>query len=1321
MANKRAKRAYKMAEGGIIPAPPPIPGAGLLKQATGALAGRGAAIDKAVDAAANSGVSGASSVPSGTATPPSSPTTTAIIPGLADQMAARQAMRVKAEASAEAARQAEAAKPKGILSRFGFADGGKVDKQPMKGLRGYAKGGFVPPFNISAASEPWAQDAAGEYENDDWARGGTGSISQRRINPELQQHAQERYANDRAAQFAHFADGGQLGAASALQGNVPTGLRVSDKWEGGGTTQGGPVPYNYHPMPAAGTPPPDYHNPRSGASTLASGAFGMRNVDGGDAQRNAPPGQYNPRHTQDSGDFGMGRRDASGQQHPQRGPSPAQYGLYANGGYVYDTKLDNFGNQVMKSTSTHTPRGQNEVRGYAEGGPVRSGLEQPGVSMMNSMGTFSPVVNAGYKPWTPDTPEKMAAYTGAAAANQKAGSTIGGQDIASHVRQENRMGGSTAAWNTQPGATSVNNTQRFSGMSTAGPAPAGPGLPKIGSLDNDQVHTETDPSSPWASMYKTPQHMGATHFADGGNVPPVTRARAVANDIEEQRMSPALNKVGPNSAFTVPALALDAARAAALGRKERTPEEMDELTREAGRGVRGMADGGRIPLYTHGGRITGKGGPTGDEQPILASPGEFVIPADTAKQIGTDKLQSLVDQTHTPVNKQGLRGLNFSGDTGDQEVGRLRGAWNALTGKAGATAKQVADAAKQGSENFRQAYESGTWRGEPAAQAADGTATAEPIPGGKVRGYTAAPATMEEYANTAYAAKNQRGIAGRATTPPEPIMETTPRAPLVGEGAPPIESAPKSGWQAKAGAWGKPVSFPNVAPAIAKTAGFLGKTAAYAAPVVEGLNYARDKPFLDQLEGGTAAAGSRAGWRLGLGGLGAAAGTAAGGLTGPGAAVASPVLGLAGGIGGYNLGDWAARQMNPQLDLAENLRTNQEFIDQKKAQIAERRAKGETVDVPPQVAPAQQAAQAQPEDTTYNDIMQQAAARANTDTAAPPKTIDETNAAARAQMKSMDADNIQKDRLESLRLEQMRGAGDLATRKYELDQAAQTAKRFPNDPGVQKDLGLKAAMYQDATQGYRGGLAQQGAAMEAPMQREQQTSLANLAAKTHMDEARMGLRGQEYGKNVDLASHLADRRLQLYRMQYEMADKNTGEREKYINEHPSVMDPVLKDGKPTGEYKANPTKVAALRQALRNQEGTPNALQPTSSWLPYADAAGIRAGLNKPLGAEAPPTTPTKAEYKPMQMEDWGMLHPPGAARGSTVGAGDLLKSMLPAGVVGAQAGKTVTLHNVGSRPITVPASEYQDALDKDSLADLIAKYSKEQAKQYRADTRIPK
>jgi len=66
----------------------------------------------------------------------------------------------------------------------------------------------------------------------------------------------------------------------------------------------------------------------------------------------------------------------------------------------------------------------------------------------------------------------------------------------------------------------------------------------------------------------------------------------------------------------------------------------------------GFADGG--PLVKKG-AIRGPGGPVDDKIPAMLSDGEYVLPADTVKAIGKDKLDKVVKKTHTPAEVQRKR------------------------------------------------------------------------------------------------------------------------------------------------------------------------------------------------------------------------------------------------------------------------------------------------------------------------------------------------------------------------------------------------------------------------------------------------------------------------------------------------------------------------------------------------------------------------------------------------------------------------------------------------------------------------------------------
>lgn len=64
-----------------------------------------------------------------------------------------------------------------------------------------------------------------------------------------------------------------------------------------------------------------------------------------------------------------------------------------------------------------------------------------------------------------------------------------------------------------------------------------------------------------------------------------------------------------------------------------------------------LADG----THVGAGPVAGPGGPVDDKIPAMLSDGEYVLPADTVKKIGKDKLDKVVEKTHTPAAVQRKR------------------------------------------------------------------------------------------------------------------------------------------------------------------------------------------------------------------------------------------------------------------------------------------------------------------------------------------------------------------------------------------------------------------------------------------------------------------------------------------------------------------------------------------------------------------------------------------------------------------------------------------------------------------------------------------
>lgn len=89
--------------------------------------------------------------------------------------------------------------------------------------------------------------------------------------------------------------------------------------------------------------------------------------------------------------------------------------------------------------------------------------------------------------------------------------------------------------------------------------------------------------------------------------PPMTEARKTAEFMEKMRMSPASTREAQSEGMKgprmmkAPAELYDAVRSVVSPRTKRTDEEMNELTREVGRG---MKKGGKVKCYAKGGSVS---------------------------------------------------------------------------------------------------------------------------------------------------------------------------------------------------------------------------------------------------------------------------------------------------------------------------------------------------------------------------------------------------------------------------------------------------------------------------------------------------------------------------------------------------------------------------------------------------------------------------------------------------------------------------------------------------------------------------------------------
>jgi len=64
-------------------------------------------------------------------------------------------------------------------------------------------------------------------------------------------------------------------------------------------------------------------------------------------------------------------------------------------------------------------------------------------------------------------------------------------------------------------------------------------------------------------------------------------------------------------------------------------------------------DGGEVNDYRGGGKVKQGTTPTADDVPAMLSKGEYVLPADTVKAVGSKNLDHLRETSHNPANRAG--------------------------------------------------------------------------------------------------------------------------------------------------------------------------------------------------------------------------------------------------------------------------------------------------------------------------------------------------------------------------------------------------------------------------------------------------------------------------------------------------------------------------------------------------------------------------------------------------------------------------------------------------------------------------------------------
>lgn len=189
-------------------------------------------------------------------------------------------------------------------------------------------------------------------------------------------------------------------------------------------------------------------------------------------------------------------------------------------------------------------------------------------------------------------------------------------------------------------------------------------------------------------------------MADGGKVP-MARWGGPTEDNESTRVHSPIYK-GPGGIWDGMPMFADGGRVWKPSMGVNIPKGGAAVMTQRGtgrkivlsRGLRGLADGGAVPhgrvtkdyfedvktLMANGGGVDGDGVIFGDnsgidKQMIMATPGEVVIPKDSADEIGRKKLARMIKATHTPMHlNRGLRG-GYEDGGGVDEPGRLRKSW----------------------------------------------------------------------------------------------------------------------------------------------------------------------------------------------------------------------------------------------------------------------------------------------------------------------------------------------------------------------------------------------------------------------------------------------------------------------------------------------------------------------------------------------------------------------------------------------------------------------------------------------------------------------
>jgi hypothetical protein len=208
------------------------------------------------------------------------------------------------------------------------------------------------------------------------------------------------------------------------------------------------------------------------------------------------------------------------------------------------------------------------------------------------------------------------------------------------------------------------------------------------------------------------------------------------------------------------------------------------------RGIQQFADGG-TPLAQRGHQINrrgkhggvkdgafyGKGGPTEDKVHIRASPGEFIIPADSTKAIGLRKLRTMVAATHKPVH------LNNGLADGDEipayeEGGSIFEKIGRLFGKGRKRATDAAARAAEATRNATAEFNAGRQAAQAEA-AAEQAAQAAAAPAPEAAARTVVPTGTGAPEEVAVVRTPAERLAR-----PEPVIQPAEPSPMGPRGQP---------------------------------------------------------------------------------------------------------------------------------------------------------------------------------------------------------------------------------------------------------------------------------------------------------------------------------------------------------------------------------------------------------------------------------------------------------------------------------------------------------------------------------------------------------